>query len=169
MPKLKNLSLGEWNKMVVTFHEESDRGAGVLAGSFAEHTLGQYLKFHIHDKKVAEALFGPMGPLSTFDQRIAIAYAFELITQTQYKDFETVRKIRNQFAHHPLDTTFNTEEIKQRCTTLSMFKEASESNPPIPGHRHRVAYILTCGILCGRFFEEIETDAAKIRAKKPDA
>lgn len=165
MAKLKNLSLGEWNEMVVAFHEESDRGAGVLAGSFAEHTLGQYLKFRIHDKKVAEALFEQMGPLSTFAQRIAIAYAFQLITQTQYKDFETIRKIRNRFAHHPLDTTFNTEEIKQLCTTLSMFKEANESNPPIPGHRHRVAYILTCGILCGRLLDTIEADAAKSRTR----
>src|SRR4030067_2485622 len=98
MAKPKELSLGEWNEMVGTFHEESERGAAILAGSFAEHVLGQYLKFRIRDKKVADALFAVMGPLSSFSQRIAIAYAFDLISLGQYKDFETIRKVRNHFA-----------------------------------------------------------------------
>ncbi len=75
----KELSLGKWKEMVGAFHGESDRGAAILAGSFAEHALGQYLKFRVRDKKIADALFGAIGPLSSFSQRIAIAYAFDLI------------------------------------------------------------------------------------------
>ena len=66
MAKIKELSLGEWNEMVGAFHGESDRGAAILAGSFAEHALGQYLKFRIRDKEVAEALFGAMGATVEF-------------------------------------------------------------------------------------------------------
>jgi len=163
MAKLKELSLGERNEMTSAFHEESDRGAAILAGSFVEHTLGQYVKFRIRDKKLADTLFGAMGPLSSFDQRIAIAYAFDLISQVQYKDFETIRKIRNHFAHHPLDTTFNTNDIKQLCAALSMFKETSHESHPAPGERHRIAYLLSCGISCGRLLNTIE--AAEKEAK----
>lgn len=161
MAKPKELSLGEWNQMVGTFHEESDRGAAILAGSFAEHALGQYLKFRIRDKKVADALFDAMGPLSSFSQRIAIAYAFELISPIQYKDFEAIRKIRNHFAHHPLETTFSTNDIKQLCSALSMFKDTSQDQHPKAGERHRIAYLLSCGILCGCLLETIESATKK--------
>jgi Mannitol repressor len=159
--KPKNLSLGEWNQMVGAFHEESDRGAAILSGSFAEHALGHYLKFRIRDKKVADELFNAMGPLSSFSQRIAIAYAFELISSAQYKDFEIIRKIRNHFAHHPLDTTFKTEDIQKLCESLSMFKETSLEQYPRLGERHRMAYLLTCGILCGRLLDAIESSNGK--------
>ncbi len=167
MAKPKELSLEHWNEMVVTYHDESDRGAAILAGSFAEHALGQYLKFRIRDKKVADALFDAMGPLSSFSQRIAIAYAFDLISQVQYKDFEAVRKIRNHFAHHPLETMFHTNEIKQLCTALSMFKETSHENDPAPSDRHRIAYLLSCGILCGRLLDTIAAAAKKAKCDTP--
>lgn len=161
MAKPKELSLGEWNQMVVTFREESDRGAAILAGSFAEHALGQYLKFRIRDKKVADELFNATGPLSSFSQRIAIAYAFDLISSALYKDFETIRKIRNRFAHHPLDTTFNTNDIKQLCEALSMFEETTHEQYPKPGERHRIAYLLSCGMSCGCLLNTIESAEAK--------
>lgn len=167
MVKPKELSLGEWNTMVGTFHEESDRGAAILAGSFAEHALGQYLKFRIRDKKVADVLFDALGPLSSFSQRIAISYAFDLITPSQYKDFETIRKIRNHFAHHPLETTFNSNDIKQLCAALSMFKETTQENHPKPDERHRIAYLLSCGILCARFLDTIEAAAKNVKGNTP--
>ncbi len=167
MAKPKELSLGEWNQMVGTFHEESDRGAAIIAGSFAEHALGQYLKFRIRDKKVADALFAAMGPLSNFSQRIAIAYAFDLISSVQHKDFETIRKVRNHFAHHPLETTFNTNDVKQLCAELSMFKETSSKHHPKPGERHHIAYLLGCGALCARFLDTIETAAKKAKSGTP--
>lgn len=156
MPKPQELDLADWNQMVGAFHDESDRGAAILAGSFTEHALGRYLKFRIRDKKVAESLFAPMGPLSNFSQCINIAYAFDLITKAQHGDFELVRKIRNHFAHHPLDTTFNTNEIKQFTEKLSMFDGTSNSQHTKLGERHRIAYLLTCGILCGKLLDAIE-------------
>lgn len=112
---------------------------------------------------MADTLFDAMGPLSSFSQRIAIAYAFDLISQVQYKDFETIRKIRNHFAHHPLETTFNTHDIKQLCATLSMFKNSSHENHPMPGERHRIAYLLSCGISCGGLLDAIETAEKKAK------
>ena len=107
-----------------------------------------------------------MGPLASFSQRIAIAYAFDLISSAQYKDLEIIRKVRNHFAHHPLDTTFNTHDIKPLCESSSMFKETTLEQYPKPGERHRMAYLLTCGILCGHLLDAIESAGTKAKGSK---
>ena len=85
MTKPHEVGLGDWNQMVVQFHTESDRGAAIIAGSFTEHALGTYLAHRVANKALAEKLFGPVGPLSSFSQRIAVAYAFGQVTQQQYQ------------------------------------------------------------------------------------
>jgi DNA-binding MltR family transcriptional regulator len=105
-----------------------------------------------------------MGPLSSFSQRIAIAYAFGLIPKQRYRDFELIRKIRNHFAHHPMDTTFATAEVQKLAAGLSMMDTASEQKESRPGYRARIAYLLTCGISCGSLLDAMEK--AKANAKK---
>ena len=77
----ENLDIDHLNEMVPAFNSESDRGAAILAGSFLEHYLGLFLRSRSVDEAVAEKLFGSMGPLSTFSQRIAVAYAFGFINK----------------------------------------------------------------------------------------
>jgi hypothetical protein len=156
MPVPKDLGFGDWNVMVDSFHAESDRGAAILAGSFVEHTLGTYLRFRMRDPKVADDLFAPMGPLASFAQRIAIAYAFGLIPQTLYRDFDVIRRIRNHFAHHPMDTTFDTPEIKSLAGRLSTANDFSDEQHPKPALSARIAYLLACAASCGRLLNEIE-------------
>jgi DNA-binding MltR family transcriptional regulator len=107
--------------MVGAFHKESDRGAAILAGSFIEHYLGIYLRSRTVNEKIAEKLFGAMGPLATFSQRIAVAYAFGLIEKWHFDDLERIRKIRNYFAHHPFDGSFEAEDVKRSVLALSSY------------------------------------------------
>jgi hypothetical protein len=159
MAKPKNVGLGDWNEMVVHFHAESDRGAAILAGSFAEHSLGTFLHHRVADKGLAEKLFGPVGPLSSFSQRIAVAYAFRQINQQQYRDFEAIRQARNYFAHHPLDASFNSAEVQKHIANTSMYKDKQlMAQHKTEGQKHRIAYLLTCGFLCGRLLDTIEQE-----------
>jgi hypothetical protein len=48
-----------------------------------------------------------------------------------------------------------------------MFKETNPEQHPKPGERHRVAYLLTCGILCGRLLDAIESAGKKTKEGKP--
>jgi hypothetical protein len=149
MAKPHNLDLWDWNSMVESFHNESDRGAAVLAGGFVENYLGIYLQSFVVDPKVASDLFQAVGPLSSFSQRIAIARAFGFISKKQYDDLTLIRKIRNHFAHYPLDASFSDLPVTQLATKLSEINTAIESHPKDEAERNRRAYLISCAMFCG--------------------
>lgn len=150
MAQPEDLDISQLNDMVGAFHKESDRGAAILAGSFLEHYLGIFLKSKTVDQEVAEKLFGAMGPLATFSQRIAIAYAFGFIDKQQYADLELIRKIRNYFAHHPISGTFDAPEVKGKVLALSTYG-GSPTDYEVAYARQ--VYIFACGLLCGNFWK----------------
>ena len=143
-----HLDINKLNEMVGTFHKESDRGAAILAGSFLEHYLGLYLRSLTVDDKIAGKLFDGMGPLATFSQRIAIAYAFGFIDKRQHSDLELIRKIRNYFAHHPIQGTFQAEEVETKAVMLSTY---GDSPSGYKADHARQVYLFACGVLCGNF------------------
>jgi hypothetical protein len=151
-----DLDLGNWNNLVVEFHNESDRGSAMLAGSFAEHTLGIYLKFRIKKNKLEKLLFDSNGPLSNFSQKISIAYAFDLIKDDQYRDLETIRKIRNEFAHNPFHSTFKDNKIRILCENFSMYEELDFKKSLEIGLANRMVYLISCGITVGSLLDYIE-------------
>ena len=145
-----NLEFHQLNEMIGAFNKESDRGAGILAGSFLEHYLGLYLRSKTVDEKVAEKLFGAMGPLATFSQRIAVAYAFGFVDKGQYADLEIIRKVRNYFAHHPIEGTFEAAEVRSKILSLSTYGGLpTDYQAP---HARQV-YVFACGLLCGSFWK----------------
>ena len=144
----KGLHLGDWNDMVPIFHGESDRGAAVLAGGFVDHYLGVYLYSLAVDPKVAKELFAPMGPLSSFSQRIACAYAFRFIDRTLYDDLTLIRRIRNHFAHHPHDATFDSELVATDAAKLSTASVARKSHPKSSRELNRDAFLFACCMFC---------------------
>jgi hypothetical protein len=145
----KDLQLAEWNVMMDSFDKESDRGAAVLAGGFTEHYLGNYLGLLVHDSKVGEELFGATGPLSSFSQRISVAYAFDFITKELYSDLNVVRRIRNHFAHHPLEVSFSSNDVVQLARKLTTIQMARDSQPENEAMLYRRAYLFACSSFCG--------------------
>jgi hypothetical protein len=64
-----DLKFSDYNKMVALFHEESDRGAAVLAAGYVDAVLSDYIEFRLKDKSISKELFDANGPLATFSQR----------------------------------------------------------------------------------------------------
>jgi hypothetical protein len=56
-------------------------------------------------------LFGRDGALSTLYGNIHLAFALQLINEAARDDLDTVRRVRNAFAHSVLPLTFQTDEI----------------------------------------------------------
>ncbi|MDN7848461.1 hypothetical protein DF047_04485 [Burkholderia cenocepacia] len=154
----ENIDFRQINDLIGAFNKESDRGAAILAGSFLEHYLGVFLQSKTVDEKVAEKLFGAMGPLATFSQRIAVAYAFGFIDKELYRNIELIRKIRNYFAHHPFEGTFESEEVKGKVLSLSTYG-GSQSN--YSAAHARQVYVFACGVICGHLWKLMHGSAAK--------
>jgi hypothetical protein len=62
------------------------------------------------------------GPLSDFAARIKMAYALNLFGPHTYEDLQSIRRIRNLFAHNPSLHSFTGTEIQQECSNLYIFK-----------------------------------------------
>lgn len=151
----------DWNEIVPTFHEESDRGAGVLAGGFVDEYLSVYLRWKMVHKKVGDELFAPLGPLSSFNQKIVCAHAFGFIPKQYYDDLSIIRRVRNHFAHHPFDSSFGTKEVADLVSKLSTFPDAQETwnKSPRLGNRH--AFLFACGMICGSFYQAMSKSDGK--------
>src|SRR5690606_18966025 len=68
--------------------------------------------------KVAEELVGDgMVPLGSFSARTQAAYVLGLISENEFKELNTLRKIRNLFAHK-VKMSFDVQQVKDLCANL---------------------------------------------------
>lgn len=170
-----NLEFIDWFEMIRLFQDESDRGAAVLMAGFVDNYLALYLQSLVDDKKVSEALFSATGPLSSFSQRITIAYAFDFIGRLNYEDLNIVRRIRNHFAHHPLEASFVKPEVVKLVRKLSTYEHNKGARRPEDADTavHRNAYAHACSIICTSLLSSqnerrwAKEDAARLAGKRP--
>ena len=143
-----NATLADYKSMVVLFQNESDRGAAVLAGSYVENHLGLYLESKMIDPSVAERIFSSDGPLSTFSQRIDFAQAFGFLSKAQCADLHLIKKIRNHFAHHPKEASFNDKPVSDWVEHLIASKTKTTMPDGTTGTLDdaRLCYLISAGM-----------------------
>jgi DNA-binding MltR family transcriptional regulator len=147
--KKDKLDLMDYNSMVEFYQKESDRAAAILAASFLEAYLAQFLKkFMINDQQLCDNLLNGFGPLATFSARIKCAYAFGYIDEETRNNLNYIRKIRNEFAHNHELNSFADSPIPDLCQNLSM----SASLEGIS----RLQYIWAISIIVGKLHHKIE-------------
>lgn len=146
------LDLGQFNETVKSFEKESDRGVAIVAGAFVEQYLKDFLShFLVQDQQVAVLFEGPFGPLASFAARAKMCYAMRLINETFLQDLDIIRNIRNHFAHHPAETSFENKEVAQLCAELSLSKFSWGPDKTIlEQHGTRQTFIFTVGSCLGR-------------------
>lgn len=138
------MNLADYNEIVKLFHNESDRAAAILAASFLENFLGEFLKkFMIDDTEVLDGLLKGYGPLATFGARRECAYAFRYIDQTLREDMKYIAKVRNEFAHNHERNSFADTPIPDLCQNLST--AGYEEEP-------RSQYLIAVGMTVGRLY-----------------
>ena len=134
------LTLVDYNKVVESFHSETDRAAAVLAASFVECFLEKLLKWFMRDGSLTNDLFIGHGPLSTFSARSDCAFAFKIIDENLHRDLKFIRKIRNHFAHHPSDATFDESPVSEFCREFSITQQCDTP---------RSMYLIAVGLAVG--------------------
>jgi hypothetical protein len=93
-----------------------DREAAIKAASLVERSLEDAIKARIIRLKPSEqkALFEGSGALSTFSAKIWIGYATGLFGPKAKHDLESIKDIRNAFAHTPHHLSFVNRRVVSR-------------------------------------------------------
>lgn len=106
--------------IISELNEQSDRGAALVAAAIVDAAVARVLRCRIVEyKDCEEILFWKEGaPLSTFSDRIKIARAVGCIGAYTEGHLDTVRRIRNQFAHSPLKIDFTHKLIAAEIDKL---------------------------------------------------
>jgi mannitol operon repressor len=111
-------NLKEFLPFLDTSNAESPRGRVLVACSFLEGQLKEIIESYFvlgSDKKLL--LEGFNAPLGTFSARIKTAHCLGLISDFERDDCETLRRIRNEFAHN-YKTSFEDHKIADLCKNL---------------------------------------------------
>ena len=112
---------------------DSDRAAGIVAGSIAENRLEYALRSRLREDvpTVADFLFQPSGPLGAFRNKIDLAYLMRVISDEAYKDLTNIKNIRNDFAHHLEWDSFNSPSVRDRCKNFILVDRHVGPVPPL--------------------------------------
>lgn len=122
-------------EMVRTFEaicEEGhpDASVALLAAALLDHGLTDALTAKLPNVGTDEqrhGLFEAEGaPLSSFAAKIRMANAMGVLPDPLVEDFQTVRKVRNAFAHAPKPITFDTPEIVSVVEGMTVWALAEE-------------------------------------------
>lgn len=139
---------------------ESDRGCALFAAAYLDSALeGLFRATVLQSKKVDEELFEGTSPLATFSGRIKLAYYLGLISAEFRADLDTIRKIRNDFAHDATILGFETQSIADRCKNLGFSYHEPAARPR--AHFTTAA----CGLVATIHGQTVR---AKHAAPKPD-
>ena len=144
-----DVTITDYLQMVQLFQGESDRGAAVLAGSYVENFLGAYLRSCMADRSLSEKIFSSNGSLATFSQRIDFAQAFGFLPSGVCRELQLIRKIRNHFAHHPLNASFGHSPVREWVNELvsSQTEVEVQEGEKFKLADGKVAYLISAGMV----------------------
>ena len=97
--------------------ENHERTLAIVNGAELEELLGELLLAFMANDKEAEKTVKRYN----FYTRIQIAYCLGLISRDEYSDLQTIKEIRNHFAHssnNPKGSTFEDKELLDLCKQL---------------------------------------------------
>ncbi len=116
-----------------TFDYGSDKSKAVSLPVTLENLLEQLLRSHMRpDPKTLGEMFRPSGSLGSFGARVKMAYVLGYLDHSVQRDFLTIGKIRNAFAHRIEIKTFEHSEVKTLIDSLhakTIFQQIADTTP----------------------------------------
>jgi DNA-binding MltR family transcriptional regulator len=120
----------EFNAFRRALTAESDRGCALFAAAYLDQALSEllYCSF-VENKNMEKELFEGTAPLATFSSRIRLAFYLGKISAGCRADLDTIRKIRNDFAHDVALISFDSQSIADRCRNLAFSYHIGKARP----------------------------------------
>ena len=111
--RLYALHLDCFNALNTTLAEESDRACIVLVVAWVDYFLKVKLmnEFSKGSAKARKQLFSLNGAFATFSAKLNAAFCAGWIDSDVYHDLQTIKKLRNEFAHSVEPLTLNDERV----------------------------------------------------------
>jgi hypothetical protein len=102
---------------------ESHRSTAVVAGAFVQGRLLQVLRGRFaQDDKLFNELFMPGRAIGDFGAQINLGYLMGVYTKAAKKELDTIRRIRNDFAHNMEVNDFEAQRIFALCENLKLWE-----------------------------------------------
>jgi DNA-binding MltR family transcriptional regulator len=143
------LTLDELSAFRQELTNGSPRASVLVASSLVDvllrDTLEVVLRFRNGDEK-KELLTGLNAPLGTFSARSRLLFALGVIDAETYDYIDTIRTIRNEFAHGHAPFSFDTHEVAALCGTLPKPKIKLPKGVEMSEARSR--FVGTCLSIC---------------------
>jgi DNA-binding MltR family transcriptional regulator len=99
----------------------SNRAAALIAASFVDSALEQKLAdLFWDDAEIRDQILWADGPLGSFAARMKACYLMRLYGKTAYRELNTIRRVRNEFAHRTGYVDFTTPAIRDLCRNLTL-------------------------------------------------
>jgi hypothetical protein len=100
--------------------EQHDRAAAVILAALLEDALRDAILSRMVPltEQKERQIFGPDSPLGSLSAKIKVGFALGVYGPETRADLDTIRGIRNAFAHARRPIKFDTPEIAAECAKL---------------------------------------------------
>jgi hypothetical protein len=120
--------LKAFSEFLAEFNKETERGAALAAAAFLDNLLRRVISnFLIPNDSGFSLVEGFNAPFGTLSARIAACHAMGLISETEFREAEIVRKVRNEFAHK-VKMSFKDDRVRSLCANMK-FSVPGEASP----------------------------------------
>jgi hypothetical protein len=132
----KSFQLGDPLEILQEILHSSDRALAIGYVALIEDVLKSEIIRHMPHLSSTDInnIFGRNAPLFTFSAKTIIGYAMKIFGSEIRSDLDTVKEIRNTFAHCIAGLSFQTPDIAEACELLAYPQKAQlqDTLPPYP-------------------------------------
>lgn len=104
--------------------QDSDRAAAIVACSLLEARLKRTILSHLHkNTEITDKLFDVSGAIGYFGTQLNLGFLLGIYAEPFRRELDTIRKIRNDFAHKVTATSFQKDRIRDLSKSLKILQD----------------------------------------------
>lgn len=141
---------------------ESETAQVLIFYSYLENSLEELIAqhlLHLDNRKAKERLFGVNAPLGTSSARMLLAYHLGWLRPETYQQVDSLRKVRNEFAHRAFKVDFDDPKVASHIGNMDpkMFQELVDGGLPREAVDHLDTILAKMLLIACLVFQEIVT------------
>ena len=113
------------SNIIGEIYHQTDRGAVLIAAAYLDERLADALKARtIRNKKIEDRIYKGFGPLATFSAKINLGLLLGIYGPDVHRLLRTVKDIRNTFAHRSEPLNFESQKLRDLCSSIDIRGDA---------------------------------------------